>query len=207
MNSSDRPSDPSFEQFRRSRKLGQIHGKMAEGPGGRGVLKEIESHERLEVLQQRLQREMNEFFGEATRLAAGILQSLKQEKAQELSEQVYAEMEGFLRESARKAEMLVSRLRETAARNGVAVADVETSLTNLTTKDLDRFRAAGTANLADKHIGKDPMAQPLAPTKPAPAPRQATTEEEVARALHILQTRGILDNETITRLQRRAPKK
>ena len=208
MNPSDNPSDPSFEQFRRSRKLGQMHGKMNEQPGtGRSALKEIESHERLEVLQHRLQREMNEFFGEATRLAASILQSLKQEKAQELSEQVYAEMEGFLRESARKAELLVTKLRETAARNGLAVADLETSLSNLTTKDLDRFRAAGTANLADKHIGQDPFQQPAPASPPPAAPRQVTTEEEVARALHILQTRGILDNDTIARLQKRAPKK
>jgi uncharacterized membrane protein YccC len=206
MNPSDNPSDASFEEFRRSRKRGQLMGAMNQPGTGRNALKEIESHERLEVLQHRLQREMTEFFGEATRLAASILHSLKQEKAQELSEQVYAEMEGFLRESARKAELLVTKLRETAARNGLAVADLETSLTNLTPKDLDRFRAAGTANLADKHMGQDPFKTPTTPTVPPPPPKEPTTEEEVARALRILQTRGILDDDTITRLQRRAPK-
>jgi outer membrane biosynthesis protein TonB len=68
---------------------------------------------------------------------------------------------------------LIARLQIRPNPN-VAVEDVEASMTHLSLQDLDRFRAQGSAEAAELHLGQQPAAvatpEPTAPAKP-PAPR------------------------------------
>jgi hypothetical protein len=76
-------------------------------------------------------------------------------RQQEFSDRVLQEMEEFFVESVRRANNLVTALG--LSMNYSGEADLSASLGNLNARELDAFRAAGTAGLADKNFEKEPL--------------------------------------------------
>jgi hypothetical protein len=84
-------------------------------------------------------------------------------------------MAEFLEATIQRATAFMRLLQQQEGAMGSGVADLSTDMHNLVGHALDRFRNEGTAQLADKHIGKDPFAAPPAPAAPATAAPATTS--------------------------------
>lgn len=121
------------------------------------ALRELEQVEAREIQDQRLTREVHDFFAMATRQAAAIVERVSRDAQQEAGQKVEQEMESFLIDAlARMNNFVLTVLHHKRA--GVAETQMEPSLGNLQDGSLDEFRWSGTAEGTDKHIGQDPFA-------------------------------------------------
>jgi hypothetical protein len=150
-------NDQGFDNFRRERK--RIQSKM--GPTRvlgyeNQALRELEEVEAREVRDQQLTREVHEFFAAATKQAAGIVERVAKDAQAEAGLRVEQEMESFLIDALARMNSLVVNVMQ-QKRPPIAAADMEPRIGNLVGESLDEFRWAGTADIADKHIGQDPF--------------------------------------------------
>lgn len=153
-----RSNDQGFDNFRRERK--RIQSKMAPNRVlgyENEALRELEEVEAREVRDQQLTREVHEFFAAATKQAAGIVERVAKDAQAEAGMRVEQEMESFLIDALARMNTLVVSIIHTK-RPPVAAEDMEPRIANLVGQTLDEFRWAGTADIADKHIGQDPFA-------------------------------------------------
>jgi hypothetical protein len=148
-----------FDSFRRERnqrrnQSGTPHRAIAKG---QEVLREIEAAEARELQDQRLTREVHDFFQDATRTAAGIMQKVNETAAEQTGQRMRYEVEEFLQDAIRRAQSFIELLRRcSTGREGET--NVEPMMRNLIGDMLDQFRNEGTAQLQDKHLGQDPFA-------------------------------------------------
>lgn len=151
-------SDQGFDDYRRERK--RMRAKIGPQPSTLGyenqALRELEQVEAREIQDQRLTREVHDFFAMATRQAAAIVERVSRDAQQEAGQKVEQEMESFLIDAlARMNNFVLTVLHHRRA--GVAETQMEPSLGNLQDGSLDEFRWSGTAEGTDKHIGQDPF--------------------------------------------------
>ena len=167
-----------FESYRRERNYRRRQSKVTERPSGHtDVWEQLEEQERQEMKNELLNAEVDEFFSDATKLAATIVQRVAHNHEDEISDRLRNDMEEFLCASIRHATNMVMNLDWKSA-GGERI--IEPSLKNLLAKELDEFRAEGTANVADRHFGMDPFRTNLGAElneSQAPAAPQPVAEE------------------------------
>lgn len=151
-------SNDQFDDFRKERQ--RMRAKLGPAPSTLGyenkALRELEEVEAKEVLEQRLTREVHEFFATATRQAAGIVEKVARDAEAEAGARVEQEMESFLIDAlARMNSFIVTVLQQ--RRPPVASTEMEPRVARIVGDSLDEFRWEGTADLGDKHIGQDPF--------------------------------------------------
>lgn len=151
-------SNDQFDNFRKERQ--RMRAKLGPAPSALGyenkALRELEEVEAKEVLEQRLTREVHEFFASATRQAAGIVEKVARDAEEEAGHRVEQEMESFLIDAlARMNSFVVTVLQQ--RRPPVASTEMEPRVARIVGDSLDEFRWEGTAELGDKHIGQDPF--------------------------------------------------
>lgn len=146
-----------FEKFRRERqKRRQQNAEPARRFDGNDALREIERVERKEMQDRQLTRDVHDFFASATQTAASIMEKVAHTAKTEATERLTGEMEEFLLDACRRMNTLVADVVG-HARGRVAEERVEAQVHNIVGQPLDGFRSAGTANLADRHLGQDPF--------------------------------------------------
>lgn len=151
-------SNDQFDNFRKERQ--RMRAKLGPAPSALGyenkALRELEEVEAKEVLEQRLTREVHEFFASATRQAAGIVEKVSRDAEEEAGHRVEQEMESFLIDAlSRMNSFVVTVLQQ--RRPPVASTEMEPRVARIVGDSLDEFRWEGTAELGDKHIGQDPF--------------------------------------------------
>ena len=172
--------DPDFEAFCRARKLSRRRSSAPGNEGHGAVWSAIEASEALDLQDRMLNAEVDDFFADATRMAATIVKRVAQGREQELTEQLRHDMEDFLADSIRRATNLMESLPSEA--EGIGEAEVGTNLKNLGGRELDGFRAEGTAQLEDKHLGQS-LTQGARPLDPASAARGPEVDASVGEEL------------------------
>lgn len=182
--------DPNFEVYRRERerrRLATNEPQRALAPDDSAV-RQLEQVEADELHDQRLTREVHDFFAAATRTAASIVSKVSAGAQAEATERLKREMQEFLVASLKRMNTFVRSIMPMD--DQVAEATLDTDMRNLVGPLLDGFRAEGTAPLGDKHFGVNPFAtepeavkaeldkvrgdaepRPLAAVERAPAPR------------------------------------
>ncbi len=151
-------TNDQFDDFRKERqrmraKLGPVTSTLGYE---NKALRELEEVEAKEVLEQRLTREVHEFFASATRQAAGIVEKVARDAEEEAGARVEQEMESFLIDAlARMNAFVVTVLQQ--RRPPVASTEMEPRVARIVGDSLDEFRWEGTAEVGDKHIGQDPF--------------------------------------------------
>lgn len=175
--------DSGFEDYRRERNKRRLNSAPRRDLGANArVLKELEQAEMAEARNQQLTREVHDFFTEATRTAAEIVQKVSLEQIHQVEDQLSSEMADFLAETIRRAQEFVSLIQVTMNPD-IAETEVIANMQNLVGRSLDEFRSAGTAQLADKHLGLDPFALELDLAKQeeqkAPTPEEEPEDEQL----------------------------
>lgn len=172
-----RQTTDEFDAFRRDRKKAKARlGPQASVLGyENAALRELEQVEAREVREQQLSREVHDFFSEATKQAATIVEKVAQDAEQEVDVRLQDEMRGFLVDAMARMNSFVVSTMDREGRAGVAETDLEPDIKHLVGPDLDGFRYAGTPACRDAHIGQDPF-------ETAVADVQAEFRERVAGA-------------------------
>lgn len=152
----------SFERFRReraakgkSRSIGPANSKAND------ALAELEAYERRELQEERLRSEMNEFFDQAHRQAAVIVDKVSKAEREHSATQLSQEMDAFLTETMRRMTQLVSRVVGSDPKGLLAEANLDAAMSNLAGSVLDGFRQEGTPETSAAHLGKDPLSVDL----------------------------------------------
>lgn len=154
-----KPEDQDFEQFRRERQRGKQPSPTRDAAVGgydNRALRELQKVEQREVQEQQLSRDVQDFFAEATRQAKSIVERVARDAEEDTKFRVEKEVEAFLLDALQRMQHVVGAMVG-RSRGDIAETQVEASVGNLVGPRLDEFRAAGTAALADKHVGKDPF--------------------------------------------------
>jgi hypothetical protein len=153
-----------FDDFRRERVQRRAQSGTPLRPIAKGqeVLREIEEAESRELQEQRLTREVHDFFADATRTAAGIVKRVTEAEVENTTTRLRDEVEEFLRDTINRAQAFVTMLQLMGA-TPEAERLVEAKMQNLVGPLLDGFRNEGTAQLGDKHLGQNPFSTALAP--------------------------------------------
>ncbi|MCR9247038.1 MAG: hypothetical protein NXI31_18550 [bacterium] len=123
------------------------------------ALRELEKVEARELQDQQLTREVHDFFADATRQAATIVERMAHDAEAENEQKIDQEMESFLIDAFARMNGLVMNMLQQRKDGGET--RVEPKVANLVGRMLDEFRWEGTADLLDKHIGQDPFATDL----------------------------------------------
>jgi len=148
--------DSEFEAYREERNYRRRQRTKTVRPHGQPnkVWEELNAHEEDEIQDRLLTREVHDFFADATKMAADIVSRVTEERALELSERLRTEMEEFLRATIRRANQFIEVLGDGGER---AEEIREADMRNLVGRVLDEFRAEGTAQVEDRHLGQDPF--------------------------------------------------
>lgn len=172
--------DAGFEKYRRGRQRRRMESGQPLRPLGDNaeVLAQLERAEAAEVMDQRLTREVHEFFSDATKTAASIVQRVAAQAEAQSGARISSEMQAFLVETLKRMEHFVQSIKKTG--KGVGETNLETDMHALVGPMLDAFRVEGTAQLADKHLGQDPFADELGQIAP-----DSAEEARAARAAAI----------------------
>lgn len=161
MNRKDASS--SFERFRRER---AARGKARKaGPASsraNDALAELEAYENREMQEERLRSEVSEFFDQANRQAAVLVDKVSKAEREQNSTQLSKEMHGFLTETMRRMTQLVTRVVGSNPGGRIAEANLDAAMSNLAGPILDGFRQEGTAGTNALHLGKNPLSVDLA---------------------------------------------
>lgn len=149
--------DPQrFENFRRERNRRRLNqGPKRDLGANARVLREIEEAEAREARNAQLTREVQEFFEGATRAAASIVSQVSEKAEEQVNHAVAEEMSEFLTATIQRAQMFIEMMRR--GEGNVSMKNVEPQMSKLVGPLLDEFRHAGTAHVADQHIGLDPF--------------------------------------------------
>lgn len=161
MNRKDASS--SFERFRReraakgkARKAGPVNSKAND------ALAELEAYENRELQEERLRSEVSEFFDQANRQAAILVDKVSKAEREQNSSQLSKEMQCFLTETMRRMTQLVTRVVGSNPGGRLAEANLDAAMSNLSGPILDGFRQEGTAGTSAQHLGKNPLSVDLA---------------------------------------------
>ena len=153
------PTD-EFDAFRRDRK--KARAKLGPQPSVLGyenaALRELEQVEAREVREQQLSREVHDFFAEATKQAATIVEKVSHDAEQEIDVQLQEEMHSFLVDALGRMNSLIVSTMNQPENAQLAETQIEPDLKLLVGPELDGFRYAGTPATRDAHIGQDPFA-------------------------------------------------
>ncbi len=168
----ERSLDSGFEKYRQERKRRQAASGEPVRPLGdkAAARRELEKADAAEMADQRLTREVKEFFQDATRTAAEIVSKIAELQEAAASERISEEMHEFLVDSISRMEWFVENLDQSGS---LTVENLEPHMHNLVGPMLDSFRLEGTAKLRDQHIGQDPFASETGVGKVAPDPEVA----------------------------------
>ena len=153
------PTD-EFDAFRRDRKKARAKlGPQASVLGyENAALRELEQVEAREVREQQLSREVHDFFAEATKQAATIVEKVSHDAEQEIDVQLQEEMHSFLVDALGRMNSLIVSTMNQPENAQLAETQIEPDLKLLVGPELDGFRYAGTPATRDAHIGQDPFA-------------------------------------------------
>lgn len=153
----------SFERFRRERAAkGKVRSVGPANAKANEALAELEAYERRELQEERLRSEVSEFFDQAHRQAAVIVDKVSKVEREQSSSQLSHEMQAFLTETMRRMTQLVSRVVGSDPKGRIAEANLDAAMSNLAGPVLDGFRQEGTAETSIMHLGKDPLSVDVA---------------------------------------------
>jgi hypothetical protein len=150
-------TNDGFEDFRRERKRRQLRDGLFH-PGGEQeeITRQLEEVEQREAQEVRLNKEMFDFFTNATRTAAQMVSQVSETAEKEHAVQVAQEMSEFLADTLQRAQQFVL-LMNSRTRPDVARQEVHPNMQNLVGAQLDGFRHEGNSSARDNHIGLDPF--------------------------------------------------
>jgi hypothetical protein len=152
-------SDQGFDDFRRERK--RVRAKLGPQASVLGyenqALRELEQVEAAEVRDQQLTREVHDFFAEATKQAAAIVNKVATQAKVEVGERLEGEVESFLIDTLSRMNRFVVTVMQQRHNPSVAEAQVEPHVGHIVGEGLDEFRWEGTTETRDAHIGQDPF--------------------------------------------------
>lgn len=151
--------ESEFDRFRRERQRARRPQGFGQGPGGLRAdhaMRDIERVERHEVQQQRLSRDVRDFFDEATRQAKSIVERVARDAQHEAKAKIEQEVELFLLDALERMNGFLGGCL--AGKGGDdEEQDFLPTIQNIVGDVLDEFRESGTASTDDKHLGKDPF--------------------------------------------------
>ncbi len=154
--------DKAFEAFRRDKAVRRRQHLAATGKSvaparcATDAMRAIEEGEQREARELQLRREMFEFVRDTTKLAAGVLGQVHEQQARSRDSQVSGEMRDFFKTAKSEAEDLVNAVKSNYD-GDASEQELEPSMTELGIAGLDRFRAEGVEEVAQMHLGQDPM--------------------------------------------------
>jgi len=152
----------SFERFRRERAAkGKVRSVGAANAKANDALAELEAYEQRELQEERLRSEVSEFFDQAHRQAAVIVDKVSKAEREHSASQLSQEMDAFLTETMRRMTQLVTRVVGSDPKGRLAEANLDTAMSNLAGPVLDGFRQEGTAGTGAMHLGKNPLSVDL----------------------------------------------
>ncbi len=126
MTNSDLSHD--FESYRRDRNKRRLREDGLRDLGAKGeVIRQLEAVEEEATRNAQLAREATEFFADATRTAAGVVQQINDDREVESRERIGGDVEEFLGEVRRTAESCVRSLAEGRSSGGAARAKAATA--------------------------------------------------------------------------------
>lgn len=150
--------DSGFEKYRRDRRRKGSPAPAAAAPQPMDkqelARRQLEQAEAAEVQDQRLAREVKDFFEVATRTAADIVKKIAELQEAATTERISDEMHEFLMDTISRMQGVVEGLDDS---DQVAEKHLEPLMHNLVGPMLDNFRLEGTAQLDDQHIGQNPF--------------------------------------------------
>ncbi len=152
-----RSLDSGFENYRRERTRRRLTaGQPLRHLGEQAELRaELEKAEAAELQDERLTREVKEFFADAKRTAASIVKKVAEMQEAAATERISEEMQEFLVDAIQRMGDFVDLLKE--GELGNASENIEPHMHNLVGPMLDSFRLEGTAQLENQHLGEDPF--------------------------------------------------
>ena len=158
-----RKNTDQFDAYRRERK--RTRAKLGPQTSVLGyennALRELEQVEAAEVRDQKLTREVHDFFAAATRQAAAIVEKVSHDAEEQACERMQGEVEGFLMDTLSRMNGFVMTVMQQRKNGNVAETHVEPDVKHLVGSELDEFRYEGCPEARDAHIGQDPFATPL----------------------------------------------
>ncbi|MEC9047581.1 MAG: hypothetical protein VYA51_06165 [Planctomycetota bacterium] len=199
-----RSRDEEFNAFRREHERAKLRAAAAAPAAGadHAALRELERVEAVQLRDQQLAREMQEFFSEATRQAAAIVEKVAFDAESAAAAALQEEVESFFTDAAERMSHVVQDALASARAAGGVEHELKPDVKLLVGVELDGFRYAGAPKLRDTHIGKDPFVtkvedaqaqlrgQAVQPSRgDAPNPRPPEHAASCARS----QLRGALD--------------
>ena len=151
-----RSLDSGFENYRRERTRRRLNaGQPLRHLGDQAELRrELEKAEAAELQDERISREVTEFFEDAKRTAASIVKKVAEMQETASTERVSEEMQEFLVDAIQRMGDFVNLLKEGAMGDS---ENIEPHMHNLVGPMLDSFRLEGTAQLENQHLGEDPF--------------------------------------------------
>lgn len=147
-----------FDEYRNERNRRRLEKGPRRAMGRNAhVLKEIEAREAQDALNQRLRREVSEFFEDATRQAAQMVESLSTESERETEVSVAREMSEFMSTTLERARQFVEALQGARGDRQESVTDLLPNLRNIVGPTLDSYRSEGAPEVVESQIGLDPF--------------------------------------------------
>ena len=176
----------SFEEFRREKRMRSLHRELRSRMESRQgqIMRMIDEKERDELLEKQIQREMDDFFEESTKLAAEILGELAREKAREVAARINREMREFFQDVLNQARSTVTTIQ--ANPGGMAQRTLETHM------DPDLLNDFGGHATGDEDSGESVPEPPGLEEPPAGEVREEDPpeEQEPEEALFIPEPEG-----------------
>ncbi|MFK7740961.1 MAG: hypothetical protein AB8H80_11620 [Planctomycetota bacterium] len=157
-------TEQGFDAYRRERKRVQAkHGTPTNNALGyeNQALRELEQVEEREIREQQLTREVHDFFAAATKQAAAIVEKVSHDAEEEQGAKLAGEVEGFLMDALERMNKFVVSAMNKRSNVNVAETRVEPDVKHLVGQELDAFRAEGSPQTLDAHLGQDPFATPV----------------------------------------------
>ena len=158
-----RNNTDQFDAFRRehTRKRAQTKSNNFAAGYENSALQQLEQAERLEVRDQQLTREVQDFFAVATQQAAAIVERVAHDAEAQAGERMQGEVEGFLNDTLSRMNSFIMTVMQQRQNADQSETHVEPDVKHLIGSELDEFRYNGTPEARDAHIGKNPFATPL----------------------------------------------
>ena len=158
-----RNNTDQFDAFRRehTRKRAQTNSHNFVAGYENSALQQLEQAELLEVRDQQLTREVQDFFAVATQQAAAIVERVANDAEAQAGERMQGEVEGFLNDTLSRMNNFIMTVMQQRQNADQSETHVEPDLKHLIGSELDEFRYNGTPEVRDAHIGKNPFATPL----------------------------------------------
>lgn len=206
-----RSREEDFDAFRRERRRGKWRPAMRPSASvDHAALRELERVEAVELREQQLAREMQEFFTEATKRAAAIVEKVALDAESAAAAALQDEVESFFADAAERMGHVVQEALDSERTGDGAAQELKPDVKHLVGVELDAFRYAGAPKLRDTHIGKDPFVTAVAdahaqlrdeamtpsfggpPAAESPDPAASSEHAQLQRALDTLVSQGAM---------------